>query len=266
MTSLDADAIRAGLGELAARRLAGFEAFAEIDSTNSYLMQTDAPAAGGFRIALTDNQTAGRGRHGRTWQAPAGTGLAMSVAYTFGEQPDDLAALTLAIGLGIAESLDALGVAGVKLKWPNDLIVEDGKLGGILTEARPPAGGSITVVTGVGINLDLREALDQQVANLADFVDELPERSVLAARLLDGICETFVTFEASGFAAYVGRWTDRDWLLGREVSISTPQDSLTGIGAGVAHDGALLIDTGTGTTSRVTSGTVVSAAGQERTR
>ena len=113
MTSLDADAIRAGLGELATLRLASFEAFAEIDSTNSYLMQLDAPAVGGFRVALTDNQTAGRGRHGRSWQSPAGSGLALSVAYTFREQPSNLAALTLAIGLGVAETLDALGAPGV---------------------------------------------------------------------------------------------------------------------------------------------------------
>ena len=205
MTSLDADAIRAALGELASRRLAGCEAFTEIDSTNSYLMQLDAPAAGGFRIALTDNQTAGRGRHGRTWQSPAGTGLALSVAYTFTAQPANLAALTLAIGIGIAEALDVLGAAGVQLKWPNDLIARDGKLGGILTEAQAPAGEAITVVTGVGINLELREALDRQISNLTDFVDELPERNLLAARLIDGICETFVTYEMSGFSAFAGR-------------------------------------------------------------
>ena len=67
-----------------------------------------------------------------------------------------------------------------------------------------------------------------------------------------------MTFETSGFAAYVERWPNRDWLLGRSVTISTAQDSLTGIGAGVAEDGALLVDTGSGTANRVTSGTVVS--------
>ena len=264
MTSLDADAIRAGLGELAAGRLAGFEAFAEIDSTNSYLMQCDAPAVGGIRIALTDNQTAGRGRHGRTWQSPAGSGLCLSIAYTFGRQPENLAALTLAMGLGVAESLEGVGVVGVQLKWPNDLIADDGKLGGIRTEAQAPNGGAITVVTGVGINLDLREALatnlERKVADLERYASETPERNELAARLIDGICGTFVTYEMSGFAAYAERWPHRDWLLGRDLTISLAQEQIRGVGAGVANDGALLVDTGSGSVSRVTSGTVVSAA------
>jgi BirA family biotin operon repressor/biotin-[acetyl-CoA-carboxylase] ligase len=263
MTSLDADAIRAGLGELTTSRLAGFEAFAEIDSTNSYLMQCESPAIGGVRVAVTDNQTAGRGRHGRSWQSPPGTGLCLSMAYTFADQPHDLAALTLAIGLGIAETLDDLGVAGVQLKWPNDLIADDGKLGGILTEARAPEKGAITVVTGVGINLDVREDLDvdleRRVVDLESVAGRIPERSWLAARLVDGICETFVTYEVSGFGAYAARWPQRDWLFGRNLTVDTGRRQFAGTGAGVADDGALLVDTGSGNLSRVTSGTVRSA-------
>lgn len=264
MTSLDGDAIRAGLGELAASRLAGFEAFAEIDSTNSYLMQSQAPAIGAIRVALTDNQTAGRGRHGRTWQSPAGSGLCLSIAYTFGRQPRNLAALTLALGLGVADTLDGLGAEGVQLKWPNDLMADDSKLGGILTEAQAPSRGAITVVTGIGINLDLREGLDsgleRKVIDLERFAGEPLERNKLAARLIDGICETFVIYETSGFEAYAARWPRRDWLLGRGLTISLAQEQLTGVGAGVAEDGALLVDTGSGDISRVTSGTIVSTA------
>jgi BirA family biotin operon repressor/biotin-[acetyl-CoA-carboxylase] ligase len=265
MTSLDGDAIRAGVGELAASRLAGFEAFAEIDSTNSYLMHSEAPAIGAIRVALTDNQTAGRGRHGRTWQSPAGSGLCLSVAYTFGRQPRDLAALTLALGLGVAETLDGLGAEGVQLKWPNDLMADDSKLGGILTEAQAPSRGAITVVTGIGINLDLREGrldsgLGRKVIDLERFAGEPLERNKLAARLIDGICETFVTYETSGFEAFAARWPRRDWLLGRGLTISLAQEQLTGVGAGVAEDGALLVDTGSGAFSRVTSGTIVSTA------
>lgn len=264
MTSLDADAIRAGLGELASLRLAGFEAFAEIDSTNSYLMQREAPAVGGVRVALTDNQVAGRGRHGRTWHSPAGSGLCLSIAYTFGRQPENLAALTLAIGLGVVEVLEGLGAQGVQLKWPNDLIADDGKLGGILTETQTPSRRAITVVTGVGINLDLRDSLEtdleRKVVDLESIASALPGRNELAARLIDGICETLVTYETSGFAAYVGRWPQRDWLLGRTLTVNSAQQQFAGIGAGVADDGALLVDSGSGTINRVTSGTVVSPA------
>ena len=139
MTNLDADAILGGLGEFASHRIEEFETFAEIESTNSYLLQQPAPSPGRVRVALTDNQTAGRGRHGRTWQSPPGSGLCLSMGYTFARQPSNLPALTLAIGLGVTEALSEVGVHGVLLKWPNDLMADDGKLGGILTETLPLA-------------------------------------------------------------------------------------------------------------------------------
>ena len=80
MNKLDADAIRQSLGELVSSRLAGLEAFPEIGSTNSYLMQQAAPAPGQVHVVVTDNQTQGRGRHGRTWQSPPGSGLCLSLA------------------------------------------------------------------------------------------------------------------------------------------------------------------------------------------
>ena len=151
MSKLDADAIRASLGEAAGLRLEALELFPEIESTNSYLMQGAAPAAGAIRVALTDNQVAGRGRHGRTWQSPPGSGICLSMGYTFAAQPEKLPALTLAIGLGVIEALESIGIDGVALKWPNDLVADASKLGGILTEAQPLPGDAVHVVTGVGL-------------------------------------------------------------------------------------------------------------------
>lgn len=152
---LDSDVIRRSLDEATARRLEILEVFSEIDSTNTYLMQQPGPFPGQVRVAVTDNQTAGRGRHGRTWQSPAGSGLCLSMAYSFASSPADFPALTLAIGLGAISALQSLGVGGVQLKWPNDLIVMNGKLGGILTEAQTQSAGAVTVVTGIGLNVDL---------------------------------------------------------------------------------------------------------------
>ncbi len=110
MISLDAGAIRGALSEHVAVRLFSIEVFPEIESTNSYLMQQEAPPPGQARVALTDNQTKGRGRHGRTWQSPPGSGLCVSVGFTFTVQPANLPALTLAIGLGAIAALERLGV------------------------------------------------------------------------------------------------------------------------------------------------------------
>ena len=267
MSRLDAEAIRASLGDVALRRLERFEAFAAIESTNSYLMQDEAPAPGGFRVALTDNQTAGRGRHGRTWQSPPGAGLCLSVAYTFAAQPRNLPALTLAIGLGLIDALDGLGIRGIALKWPNDLVARDAKLGGILTESQALRGESIHVVSGVGLNVKLPDDFDlgaeaeraQPASDLAGIADELPSANAIAACLVDGLCGVFVDYEARGFEAFAAHWRERDWLHGRQLTIDTPRQPVSGVAAGVADDGALLVTAGGGVVHRVTSGTVVLA-------
>ena len=265
MIRLDARAIRESLSETTGRRLAEFEVFDEIGSTNSHLMQREGPVPGQVNVALTDNQTQGRGRHGRTWQSPPGSGLCMSLAYTFASQPANLPALTLAIGLGAIKALAGLGIAGVQLKWPNDLVANDGKLGGILTETKPHKSSAITVVTGMGINVELTENFDidgewsRQVADLSRIVDRMPARDVMAARIVDALCAAFINFEEYGFAGCAQEWRERDWLYGRTVTIDVSGDEVSGVGAGVAEDGALLIDTGSGALMRVTSGSVIAA-------
>ena len=271
MIRLDAGAIRGALSEDVAARLFSFELFPEIESTNSYLMQQEAPPPGQVSVALTDNQTRGRGRHGRTWQSPPGAGVCVSVGFTFATQPANLPALTLAIGLGAIAALEGVGVAGVQLKWPNDLVAGDGKLGGILTETRSHTSGAISIVSGLGINVDLgqKPCPDVEtdwaygVADLAGIVETLPSRNTLATSLIDGLCTTFVDYEASGFEYFFGRWSNRDWLFGRELTIETPQHRITGTGAGIARDGALLVDTGAEGVTRITSGSVVMAGSRK---
>ena len=268
MNSLDVDVIRRAIGDAALARLDELEVFAEIRSTNSYLMQQPASAPGKTRVAVTDNQTAGRGRHGRTWQSPPGSGLCLSMAYTFASSPENLPALTLATGLGIIETLRELHVSGVQLKWPNDLIVSDGKLGGILTEAQSGRCGAMTVVSGIGLNIDLAERIDLgleqnavlRIVDLKSHVEKLPGRNQIAASIITGLSRTFVDYEAGGFSLFANQWSENDWLLGRKLTIESPQQEITGIGAGIAKDGALLVDSFSGGTHRVTSGSVVMAA------
>lgn len=258
MSRLDGEAVRRALRATTVSRLDTFETFSEIDSTNSFLMQQPPPPPGRLRVAITDNQTRGRGRHGRTWVSPPGSGLCLSLAYAFAEQPANLPALTLAIGLGVIEALEDTGIGGVQLKWPNDLIAGGGKLGGILTESQPRAGGAVTVVTGVGLNMDLGGGLDldQPVADLVRHAAEVPPSDLLAAQLIDTLLDVFATYGRDGLAPYLERWPRHDWLLGRAVSIDVPGPGPSGIGAGVDIDGALLVETPDGIV-RVSSGSVV---------
>ena len=264
MSVIDADAVRDALDASALGRLANLESFAAIESTNTYLMQQDGPLPGMLRVALTANQTAGRGRHGKTWQLPPGSGLALSMAYTFAAQPGNLPALTLAIGNAAIDALEELGVGGIQLKWPNDLIAGDAKLGGILTEARGRDAAGLTVVTGLGINLDLGPDFElaandepaRPVTDIETLVTTLPRSEAIAAALVNRFHDAFARFASTGFAGFASRWADRDWLRGRNVIVETAQARVAGIAAGIAEDGALLLETG-GTVRRVTSGTVL---------
>jgi BirA family biotin operon repressor/biotin-[acetyl-CoA-carboxylase] ligase len=243
------------------------EVFQQIDSTNSYLLQQQAPGAGRFRVVLADHQTAGRGRHYRSWLSPPGTGLCLSIAYTFASMPSGLPNLTLALGVGVVEALSALGIGGVSLKWPNDIVALDGKLGGMLAEVRSDAGGGVTVVAGIGLNIDIREQLDfgaerdwaHKAVDLKSIAANPPAREELAGMIVEELYATFVEFEKQGFDSFVGEWRKCDWLLGRVITVDMPGGKITGVAAGVDADGALFVDTQVGR-RRVISGSIVMAS------
>ena len=271
MTNIDADAIRLYAGDSTVERFAGLYVFAEIDSTNSFLMQQSGPHPGELSLAVTTNQTAGRGRHGKTWHSPPGSGLCLSAAYTFASEPQNLPALTLALGLGAVDALEELGIDGVQLKWPNDLVALDGKLGGILTERQKRATGSVTVVTGVGLNLDLEGVDDfsaeagwaRRVVDLKCICEQVPQCEKIAGVLASRLLQTFVEYESNSFARFVEPWSRRDWLFGREITVDIAGEQVAGIGAGVAADGALLVSTRTSGVRRVKSGSVAVAGDRD---
>lgn len=264
---LDADAIRTALSDAVASRVTALEVFAEIASTNSYLMERPGPPPGELSVAATTNQTAGRGRRGRRWVSPPGAGLCLSVSCTFDDPPDNLSALTLAAGVGAIAALEDAGASGIRLKWPNDLILGGGKLGGILAEARTQPGERCTVVIGVGINLDLGPGLEfgEEAAHAlppADLRMQLqrpPAAAALAACLITGLYRSIEDFRVAGLAAFAAEWAARDWLSDRPLVVHTAPERIRGRGAGIADDGALLVDTGSGGVRRITSGTIEAA-------
>lgn len=265
MSRLDEDVLRQCLHPDTAQQLDDLQVFAEIDSTNSYLLQMPAPPTGTMRVAIADEQTAGRGRRNRRWQSPAGAGLWMSCAYTFEKPPRNLPALTLAAGIGAIEALQRLGIHGVMLKWPNDLVLHDAKLGGILTEVQQQGSAALTVVAGLGLNLDLPDDIridgdsewTGRVASLKEAVAELGATEVIAAAIIDAMRDSFDLYRQAGFAAFSARWPAMDWLAGRQLAVVSGERVMQGTGSGIADDGALLLTCSDGTTERVATGSVM---------
>lgn len=266
MSGLDASLIHSLLAAETKTQLDELEVFGSITSTNSYLMSQPPPEAGRFRVAIADHQTSGRGRHSRRWISPPGAGLYMSFAYTFEEQPDQLPSLTLAIGVGVIAALQKLEITGVSLKWPNDIVALDGKLGGILTELQSGATDGVTIVTGIGLNIDLPGDAEtgiesdwaRRVVDVASICAAVPERGAIAAAIVDELHGVMRKFAALGFVGFVETWAKYDWLGQREVIVDLSGQQVSGKAAGVDKDGALLVDTGNATT-RVVSGSIILA-------
>jgi BirA family biotin operon repressor/biotin-[acetyl-CoA-carboxylase] ligase len=242
-------------------RIDVIEVFPEIDSTNSYLLNQAAPGHGRCRIAIADHQTAGRGQRGNVWESPRLAGIYLSCAYTFSKMPRHFSCLTLAVGIAVAEALNELG-ASCRLKWPNDLVVNNGKLGGILTETQGAKGGTATVVTGIGLNLDFGEQLDSitasigRVSDLRQAIEEMPERTLIAKSIIEHTVAALISFDNRGFSPFQERWKMFDWLFDKAVRVAGNGGVLDGIACGIDDDGALLIRTD-GAIERAISGTVV---------
>jgi len=221
-----------------------------VPSTNDELLLQRAPAAGQFDFLLAEHQRAGRGRQARRWLSPPGGGLCLSLAWTFKALPRDAGALSLAVGVCVLRALHRFAPLAVRLKWPNDLVSADGKLGGILIDLRAEAAGPAVVVIGIGLNCTLGAPLATRIratgtepVDLARLGVEHCDRNRLAALLISDIVAGLTQFEREGFAPFAASWRAADALAGRAVTVSGPQGQIVGHARGIDEDGALCVQT-----------------------
>ena len=226
-------------------------------STNSMLL---SEAGGGCVLLAAEEQTAGRGQRGRRWHSAAGRDVTFSLACRIARPARELAALSLVAGLAAASALRGLGVAGVRLKWPNDLTVAGAKLGGILVETRAEGRGTRAVI-GIGVNCFRRVELERRVRRPVAALDEFirPSRNLVIGALARALLAALERFEAEGFAAARREWEAMDAHTGQRLRVRLADGrSVSGIGAGLAADGALRLLTRSGEKT-VRSGRIVRA-------
>ena len=227
-------------------------------STNSVLLSS---AEERTVLLAAEEQTAGRGQRGRRWQSTPGADLTFSLARHIQRPVRELAALSLVAGVAAATALRALGVAAASLKWPNDLMVGDAKLGGILVETRAGEHRAAHAVIGIGINC-VRDAqrerrLRRAVASIEEFV--AVSRNRLITCLARSLVVALERFEADGFEAARAQWERMDVHAGKKLRVRLANGrSVSGIGGGLAADGSLRLLTRRGE-RRVHSGRIVSA-------
>ncbi len=231
-----------------------------IDSTNRCLLE-EPWRAPNWVVLLAEEQTAGRGRRGRQWRDSKGRNLAMSVGWRYRGALQALPPLSLVVGVAVARAIEQAFDGALKLKWPNDLLVDARKLGGILVENRLVGSHECRTVIGVGINGQLAleaGAIDQPWTDLATITGVLPDRNRLAAAILTQLMAMLPLFEASGFAPFRTAWCRRAAWLEEDVMVSEPtagEGALNGRLIDVDEDGRLRLST-EGGLERVSVGTV----------
>lgn len=251
--ALNAVSIRSQLSLAAAERLAEIDIVDTIDSTNSALLRQTTPAQG-IAALFAEQQTGGRGRQGRVWASPPGSNLYLSLSRRFTGDLARLGGLSLAVGIATAEALRAVGADTVQVKWPNDLVINDGmtlrKLGGVLIEGGMQEGQARAVI-GLGLNVrmpaDAATAIDQPWTDLHALLGPvLPSRNVIAASVLTALTGALDCFDREGLAPFLPRFDALDAMRDAEVNATIGNVAHAGIAAGIADDGALKLRTGSG--------------------
>ena len=248
--ALDAGRITSLLPAAARASVCGVETTWMVDSTNSVLLRRPNPPLGMCEVLLAEYQSAGRGRRGRSWLAPPGGAICLSLNWSFREVPPDLGALGLAIGVCVLRTLRGAGLERASLKWPNDILVQGRKLGGILIELRAESGGPASVVIGIGLNVALGGALLAEIEHagmpatdlVASGVTRL-SRNMLAAALIGRMVQGLERFESEAMRPFIEEWRAADALQGLQIEVRTAAGNVCGWAKGIDLHGALVVET-----------------------
>lgn len=245
LEALDARQIQAALPDRVRRRLGVLENHWRLDSTSSELARR-AAGLPDLSFVFADWQQAGRGRRGRRWLSPPAVNLQFSCLKRFAGGYAGLSGLSLAAGVAAAQALEDCGAPGVALKWPNDLVHDNAKLGGILVELGGEFMGPCHAIVGIGINVHLpegvRAVLDRPCTDLARLRGAgAPSRNALATALIARLAEALGAFASSGFPAFARAWAERDALAGCRVRVEGAHGTFDGTAVGVDERGALRV-------------------------
>jgi BirA family biotin operon repressor/biotin-[acetyl-CoA-carboxylase] ligase len=241
---------------------------AATDSTNTVAMALAREGAPPGTLVVAEGQSAGRGRLARQWLSPPGRGLYVSFILRPTLELADLPKITLAAGVALCRAVVRATNVGVRLKWPNDLLLHGKKCGGILAETSGLVGdGPMAVILGIGINVNTPQAffpaeLNDKATSLAATAGREFMRGPLLLALVEEVDDVVRLLEKGGFAEILAAWRQHDGLTDQRLTWITPQGAVvTGISLGPDEDGRLHIRDDAGTVHEVLSGDLTLAAG-----
>ena len=243
---LDTDRIRTELSADGQQALQTLQLLATTASTNADANHDLPQISNRAKVWLAEHQTEGRGRRGRPWFSTFGQNLYLSLAWRFELPMGELSGLSLVAGVVVAEVLAELGLVGHSLKWPNDVLIDNRKLAGILVEVTGEAGGPAAAIIGIGSNVRLPDTVDAEIdqpwIDLHRADAGHISRNRLAGRLIDQLIAACSVFASRGLEPFIDRWQVFDQMHGKPVRILRGSESVEGVYRGIAASGAVVIE------------------------
>lgn len=256
---MDRDKLNQYLTVNTSNQISEIHLHSELDSTNAEALRLIESGKTGIHLVISDAQSAGKGRRGRTWLSPAGSGLYLSLVYPFSESADKLQALSLVTALSVHHVLLGFGAKGLMLKWPNDILLGDKKISGILLELKRANARSF-VVFGIGVNYDFSDqqklSVDRPVVDLMGILQTKPELELVAAIITGKLLQNILEFLCAGFSNFQLPWNQYDRYISSEIVVQRGGKKLIGQSKGVDETGALVIQSTNGI-KRISGGEVL---------
>jgi len=217
-------------------------------STNDVVMQRLVESQSTEILCAAEMQTAGKGRRGRSWVSPFGSNIYLTYGRFVGRHLSELGGLSLAVGMMVVDVLRSMGLEHVGLKWPNDIVLDSGKLGGILLELRASGPRGTGLVAGLGLNLALKpeeaSGIDQPWSAISSQL--AMSRNILIGRLGGRMVNVIQAFEDVGFESFAAKWDEYNLYAGQKINVIRGSEIISGIDRGVDLEGNLLLGTDAG--------------------
>ena len=219
-----------------------------IDSTNTALSSRAQDESIDGHVLIAELQTLGKGRRGRKWISPFGRNVMLSAGFQLVAPTSNIGSISLAIGVAVANAIETVADVSIQLKWPNDIYLNDCKLGGILIDLLQ-AGPPVKLLLGVGINVHAApgelESPNAPAIALADVVPDVNRHSVVST-LLNELVATIRQYSVEGFQSFVTEWSKRDMFAGQFLYIDGLNEEIEGWNRGIDVTGALQLETNKG--------------------
>ncbi len=222
--------------------------FSSLESTNRQahrLAENNYPEG---TIVLAEEQTVGRGRKNKAWFSPPQKGLWLStILYPTGKTPAKVAPLTAVSAATTARGLRKSTGKAVMVKWPNDLLLNNRKIGGILAEIKMEMEEVHYIILGIGININLErddfpEDLNHEASSLSIESNKKFDRNFLCGAILNELEKGYFLFLQEGFTPFIEPWKQINHTLGKQVSIQYGENQVQGIAQDIDNEGALIIE------------------------